>query len=86
MSLLKLTLVPISWTRDSTPREAIAYSVYGLPSEKQTIISMRPGGWRVVRAALPEFDQGKLYPSAEEALAALKSWIEGGEKPTRTEE
>jgi hypothetical protein len=83
---LRLTLVPISWTRDSASREVIAYSVYGLPSEKQTVISIRQGGWRVVRGTLPEFDQGKLYPSPEEALAALKAWTEGGEKPTRSEE
>jgi len=35
---------------------------------------------------LVEFDEGKLYSSGEEALAALKSWLEGGEKLLRTEE
>jgi hypothetical protein len=47
---------------------------------------MRPGGWQVVRYTLGEFDQGRIYPSAEEALAGLKAWIEGGEKPTKAEE
>jgi hypothetical protein len=31
----------------------------------------------VVRYALVEFDEGKLYPSAEAAASALKAWIEG---------
>ena len=86
MMPLSLTLVPTAWTQEAGQREVIEYSVYGLPSEKQTIILMCPGGWRVIRDPLPEFDQGRLYPSAEEALAALKAWIEGGEKPPKTEE
>ena len=45
-----------------------------------------PGRVRVIRDPLPEFDQGRLYPSAEEALAALKAWIEGGEEQPKTEE
>ena len=77
---------PTAWTREARQREVIEYGVYGLPSEKQTVILMCPGGWRVIRGAQPEFDEGKLYPSAEEALAALKAWIEGGEKPTKAEE
>jgi hypothetical protein len=40
----------------------------------------------VVRYTLGEVAQGRIYPSAEEALAALKAWIEGGEKPTKAEE
>jgi hypothetical protein len=81
MMPLSLTLVPTAWTREAGQREVIEYSVYGLPSEKQTVILMCPGGWRVIRDPLPEFDHGKLYPSAEEAAAVLKAWIEGGEKP-----
>ena len=86
MMPLSLTLVLTAWTREAGQREVIEYGVYGLPSEKQTVILMCPGGWRVIRGAQPEFDEGKLYPSAEEALAALKAWIEGGEKPTKAEE
>ena len=52
-----LTLVPTAWTREAGQREVIEYSVYGLPSEKQTVILMCPGGWRVIRDPLPEFDQ-----------------------------
>jgi hypothetical protein len=32
---------------------------------------------------LVEFDQGRLYSSTDEAAAALKAWIEGGEQPTK---
>jgi hypothetical protein len=81
-----LTLVPTAWTREAGQREVIEYGVYGLPSEMRTVILMCPGGWRVIRDPLPEFDQGRLYSSAEEAAAALKVWIEGGEKPTKAEE
>jgi hypothetical protein len=52
MPLMLITLLPIEWTRHAGIAEAIAYSVYGLPSEKRTIIAMRPGGWRVVRNTL----------------------------------
>jgi hypothetical protein len=78
MPLMLITLLPIEWTRHAGIAEAIAYSVYGLPSEKRTIIAMRPGGWRVVRDTLIAFDQGRVYSSAEEAAAALKAWIESG--------
>lgn len=78
---LILTLVPIEWSCEAGQREAIAYSVWGLPAHKKTVITLRSGGWRIVRDAVVEFDQGKLYPSAEEAATALKVWIEGGEKP-----
>jgi hypothetical protein len=81
-----LTLVPIAWTWEAGQNQAIAYSVYDLPSEKLTVISIGPGGWRVVRHAPVEFDQGKLYPSAEEAAAALKAWIQGESSPPKAEE
>jgi hypothetical protein len=61
--------------------EAIAYNVLGLPSDKRTVISTCPGGWRIVRETLVEFDQVRIYLSAEEALVALKRWTEGGEEP-----
>ena len=77
---LTFTLLPIEWTRHSGIAEAIVYSLEGLPPEKRTVISMRPGGWRVVRETLVEFDQGRLYSSADEAAAALKGWIDGGEQ------
>jgi hypothetical protein len=80
---LMLTLLPIEWTRHAGIGEAIAYSVCGLSSDKRTIISMCPGGWRIVRDTLVEFDQGRLYSSAEEAMAALKGWIEAGESPPK---
>ena len=80
---LSVTLVPAVWTWEAGQREAIAYNVYGLPPEHQIVIAMRPGGWRVVRDALPEFDQGRLYSTAEEALAALKAWIEGGRETAK---
>jgi hypothetical protein len=83
---LSLTLVPTAWTRETGQREVLAYDVYGLPSEKRTVILMCTGGWQVVRDPLPEFDQGRIYPRAEEAAAALKAWIEGGEKPPKVEE
>jgi hypothetical protein len=79
---LSLALLPIEWTRYAGIGGAMAYSVCGLPSDRRTIISMRPGGWRIVRDTLVKFDQGRLYSSAEEAAAALKAWIEGGEQPT----
>ena len=41
---LSLTLVPTAWTREAGQRQVIEYSVYGLPSEKQTVILMCPGG------------------------------------------
>jgi hypothetical protein len=47
---------------------------------------MCPDGWRVVRETLVAFDQGRLYPSAEESAAALKAWIESGEQPTKAKE
>jgi hypothetical protein len=83
---LSLTQLPIEWMRRAGIAEAIAYSVCGLPSERHTVISICPGGWRIVRDPLPEFDQGKVYSSAEEAAAALRAWIEGGEQPTKAEE
>jgi hypothetical protein len=86
MAPLNLTLVPTAWTREAGQREVIEYSVHGLPSEKRTVILMCLGGWRVIRDPLPDFDQGKLYPSPEIALAALKAWIEVGEKPPNTGE
>jgi hypothetical protein len=30
---------------------------------ENAVISMRPGGWQVVRYTLEEFDQGRIYPS-----------------------
>ena len=73
-----LTLLPTRWTRHAGAwGEPIAYIVEGLPANENVVISMRPGGWRVVRYALVEFDEGKLYPSAEAAASALKAWIEG---------
>jgi hypothetical protein len=45
-----------------------------------------PGRMAIVRDTLGEFDQGRIYPSAEEALTALKAWIESGEKPPKTED
>ena len=81
-----LTLVPTAWTREAGQCQVIEYGVYDLPSEKRTVILMCLGGWRVTRDPLPEFDQGRLYSSAEEAAAALKAWIEGGEKPPKVEE
>ena len=87
MKPLKLALLPIRWTRHRGGLgEPIAYTVEGLPLNENAVISMRPGGWQVVRYTLEEFDQGTIYPSAEEALAALKAWIEGGENPPKTEE
>ena len=77
---------PTAWTREARQREVIEYGVYGLPSETRTAILMCLGGWRVIRDPLPEFDQGRLYSSAEEAAAALKAWIEGGENPPKAEE
>ena len=78
---LMLTLLPIEWTRHAGIGEAIAYSVCGLPPDNRAVISMCPGGWRIVRDALVEFDQRRLYASAEEALVDLKGWLEGGEMP-----
>jgi hypothetical protein len=69
---LDLTLLPIERTRHAGIGEALVYSVCGLPSDKRVVISMRPGGWRIVRNTLVEFDQGALYSSAEEAVEALK--------------
>ena len=87
MMPLKLALLPIRWTRHRGGLgEPIAYTVEGLPLNENAVISIRPGGWQVVRYTLEEFDQGRIYSSAEEALAALKAWIEGGEKPTKAEE
>ena len=87
MRPLKLTLLPIRWTRHAGGiGEPIAYTVEGLPLNENAVISIRPGGWQVVRYTLEEFDQGRVYSSAEEALAALKEWIEGGKKPTKAEE
>jgi hypothetical protein len=87
MRPMNLTLLPIRWTRHAGGiGEPIAYTVDGLPLNENAVISMRPGGWQVVRYTLEEFDQGTSYPSAEEALAALKAWIEGGENPPKTEE
>jgi hypothetical protein len=83
---LCLTLVPTAWTREAGQHGPNAYGVYGLPSEKHTVISMCPGGWRVVRYTLVQFDHGRVYSSAEEAAAALKTWIEGREQPTKAEE
>ena len=84
---LILTLVPIRWRRHAgTWEEPIAYIVEGLPATENAVISVRSGGWRVVRYARVEFDEGKLYPSAEEAVAALRAWIEGSEKPPKAEE
>jgi hypothetical protein len=83
---LVLTLLPIRWTGYDGTGKPTAYSVEGLPLNENAVISMRPGGWQVVRYTLEEFDQGRIYPSAKEALAALKAWIEVGEKPSKTEE
>jgi hypothetical protein len=47
---------------------------------------MCPGGWRIVRYTLVQFDHGRVYSTAEEAAAALKAWIEGSEQPTKAEE
>ena len=81
---LSLTLLPIKWARRGGAwGEPIAYSVYGLPGRERAVVSIAPGGWQVVREKLSEFDQGRLYPSAEEAAAALKAWIEGGKQPTK---
>jgi hypothetical protein len=81
---LNLTLLPIRWTWYGGATGApIAYSVEGLPANENAVIAMRPGGWRLVRGTLSEFDQGRLYSSAEEAAAALKAWIEGGEQTTK---
>lgn len=88
MSLM-LTLVPIAWApADSSgdPPEVLIYTVEGLPANENAVISMRPGGWRVVRNALIGFDQRRLYASAEEASAALKAWIERGGQSTRAGE
>jgi hypothetical protein len=82
---LMLTLLPIEWTRHAGIAEAIAYSVCGLPADDRTIISMCPGGWRTVRETLVEYDQGRIYSSAEEAMVALKSWIEGDDKAPEAE-
>jgi hypothetical protein len=84
---LSLTLLPIRWTRhDGVTGAPIAYSVEGLPGNGNAVIAMRPGGWRVVRNVQIEFDQGRLYSSAEEATAVLRAWIEGGgENPTTKE-
>jgi hypothetical protein len=79
MMALVLTLLPIRWAGYDGTGKPTAYSVEGLPANETAIVLLRPGGWRVVQSMLPEFDQGKLYPSAEEAAAALKSWIAGGE-------
>jgi monoamine oxidase len=81
-----MPLALAEWTRHAGIAEAVAYCVYGLPSEKRTIIAMRPGGWRVVRNTLVQFDHGRVYSTAEEAASALKAWIEGGEQPTKAEE
>ena len=77
---MKLTLLPISWSRavavPPQPSEPIVYSVEGLPANEGAVISMVPGGWRLVRDALTEFDQTKRYPTVEAAAAALKAFIE----------
>jgi hypothetical protein len=82
---LSLTLLPIEWMRRAGISEAVAYSVDGLPSERHTVISMCPGGCRIVRYTLVQFDHGRVYSTAEEALAALKAWIESGGKLPRAE-
>jgi hypothetical protein len=84
---LMLTLVPIRRRRHAGAwEEPIAYIVEGLPATENAVIFVRPSGWRVVRYALVEFDEGKLYPSAEEAAAALRAWIEERERPPKVEE
>jgi hypothetical protein len=71
----RLTLLPIAWTLQEGQREAIAYSVEGLPGRRATI-SSGPGGWRVVVDSLSNFDQEKRFSTAEQAADALKAWIE----------
>ena len=83
MRLMLITVLPIEWTRHACIAEAMVYSVEGLRSERRTLICMRPGGWRIIRETLVEFDQGRLYSSADEAAAALKAWIEGGDQTTK---
>jgi hypothetical protein len=86
MPLSLITLLPIKWARHAGISEAVAYCVYGLPSERHTVISMCPGGWRIVRYTLVQFDHGRVYSTAEEAASALKAWIEGGKKPPTAED
>jgi hypothetical protein len=65
----------------------IAYSVEGLPNKRGCgNLDDAAGEWRAIRDVWVEFDQGKLYLSAEKAIAALKSWIEGGEKPPKAKD
>jgi hypothetical protein len=74
---MRLTLLPIAWTQEAGRHEAIAYSVEGLPAKQRAVVSSVPGGWRVVRDTLTEFDQEKPYPTAGRAAQALRTWIEG---------
>jgi hypothetical protein len=76
-----LTLLPIEWTRQTAsvnlPPEAIAYAIAGLPEQRGVVISLAPGGWRVVheffKAAM---DREARYPTPEQALAALRAFID----------
>jgi hypothetical protein len=79
---MTLTLLPVSWSRAVAvfPQqpEPIVYCVEGLPANERAVISMVPGGWRVVLDSLSNFDQEKKFSTADQAADALKSWIEGG--------
>ena len=74
---LCLTLLPIEWTQEAGRRKAIAHSVEDLPAKARVVVSSLPGGWRVVRNTLTEFDQEKRCPTAGQAAEALRTWIEG---------
>jgi hypothetical protein len=54
---MRLTLLPIAWTQEIGHREAIAYSLEGLPAGGRGAISSGPGGWRVVLDFPSNFDQ-----------------------------
>jgi hypothetical protein len=76
---MTLTLVPVSWgAPEETPehRPAIAYSVVGLPHCRRAIIAERPGGWTIVTEELIAHSWGVSYRSPEEALDALKAYVE----------
>jgi hypothetical protein len=76
---MRLTLVPVSWgaaEETGEYRPAIAYSVIGLPEGQRAVIAERPGGWTVVTEELIAGSWGVCYPSAHDALDALKAYVE----------
>ena len=73
---MRLTSVPIAWSRIVGKMEPICYSVEGLPVGERAVISMAPGGWRLVTELFSETEGQVLYASPTEALEALAASME----------